>query len=848
MLTLILPQELRTGSLELILLAFCNFENEKNEQKIQHEYGIRGDLNLEVNLVASEAFSKVFDSQQTREIIQQIGIIDVPKENTPMSLDEINYYQSQVLSALVPLLPDESKEEVFSKALSAAFNIQGEYFRSRAFSKLTRAIQFYSNSADFLLQQINTEKLKQEIYQKISKIVAREFRYENLVLIHNFINAYRNSIGDESFLEIEIYSLQRLTEEINDSMKYGVQLSDIIKKNQDLLNQFVNQFANVIEEGNLNKNSYVEDIIRDYLPGLRQNILSTGKEFRELEFSTVIQSLLHTEDGVIQTKDIVSPRLTTIIETLKMENPELLQGTMHSHLSSEFFSVEVLQQIDIEKLNYKVSEFTAKKFCEKNLALIEIFLDDFKASSGNDFFLQEKFLRLKQNLDKSIKETTNGETNFSGAIQQIIEQLINFIDNFIDKVEVYLSEVQRYFDRTIYFLFDLRRTILLTKPLKPLMMHSICSIIVNDIALPCVAEIVEKINEEDPELLQKFSDLHGQIEEKNKLCQLREKFLMMAFAPIFNIEDNCMRVKAWIQFTLAAEKEVSQEKLKEIIKVISDISEESNQFELLTNLLPILPNNLKNKVWKEFFEKVQIIQRQGYHFWSKEIWLSGLELIIQLAPDLRDDLQQEAWRLVDKLVFGIQDREERSYVLSALAPYLPDNLKRQFLYAVLDIQDDPWQVNVLKELAPFLPAEKRQETWKSTLKIALNIKQDEHRLRILSTLVLALPNNLKQEVVSTILVDTLKLDKYCPYLDEVLINIAPILPGRIQQETWRVVLRKASEIGRNDLSRFNALNALAQVLPSEIKQESVAHLLSIGNNKSRERLDALVASALIAPN
>lgn len=118
--------------------------------------------------------------------------------------------------------------------------------------------------ADALLQKLDLDYLT----HKVSEFTIRELGRERLALVEDVLKSLRNSLGDDSLLEVEFNALkQRLDDIRQDFRSNRVSLSKSVDLATDQIKQFIDS-----TEAYLKNNNHCKDIILGRLPYLKQAI------------------------------------------------------------------------------------------------------------------------------------------------------------------------------------------------------------------------------------------------------------------------------------------------------------------------------------------------------------------------------------------------------------------------------------------------------------------------------------------------------------------------------------------------------------------------------------------------
>ncbi|WP_339383309.1 hypothetical protein [Oculatella sp. LEGE 06141] len=100
-----------------------------------------------------------------------------------------------------------------------------------------------------------------------------------------------------------------------------------------------------------------------------------------------------------------------------------------SYIPSETFSVALMQQLEIDALSQKFSEWTIRQFGEEKLILVQDILDALRYSLGDESLLENELAALKRSLNTIVNDFMRGRTSLSSSIDLATQQLVGFIDN-----------------------------------------------------------------------------------------------------------------------------------------------------------------------------------------------------------------------------------------------------------------------------------------------------------------------------------------------------------------------------------------------------------------------------------
>jgi hypothetical protein len=149
-----------------------------------------------------------------------------------------------------------------------------------------------------------------------------------------------------------------------------------------------------------------------YASPLIQSLNQEAKGFLAVFFRSIIQAITHTYFLLTRTRNVFDR-----------------QKSAPSYIPAETFSVALLQKLNIDQLSQRISELTAKKFSEERLFLLQTVLDDLRNSLGDNSFLDHEFKSLQRSLENTIDDFISGRTTLANSVDQVSQQMLQFIDN-----------------------------------------------------------------------------------------------------------------------------------------------------------------------------------------------------------------------------------------------------------------------------------------------------------------------------------------------------------------------------------------------------------------------------------
>lgn len=201
-----------------------------------------------------------------------------------------------------------------------------------------------------LLQQINFEKVS----QRISELTAHSFLEQKLDAVEEVLDSLRNSLGDYSLLQNEFNALKEsLTETLDDLCNRRTTLSQCIQESTQEIVQFIDYTTTLLED-----NNHCKEIVRGRLPYLKQIIM---RRPLDPKISEVLTLLFNQVEGDRASASI-SPRLVSMVNTIRMENPELFQSVRQipDELKQNLLSLAEHAQLRVDQLEDGVRQMEAE--------------------------------------------------------------------------------------------------------------------------------------------------------------------------------------------------------------------------------------------------------------------------------------------------------------------------------------------------------------------------------------------------------------------------------------------------------------------------------------------------------
>jgi hypothetical protein len=219
-----------------------------------------------------------------------------------------------------------------------------------------------------------------------------------------------------------------------------------------------------------------------------------------------------------------------------------------SYIPAETFSVALLQQLNIEKLSQKVSEFTAKRFSQERLFLLQTILDDLRNSLGDNSFLESEFKHLQHGLDEVADDFIRGRTTLAANLEQVSVQLAQFIDN----TETLLQDEHPCKEIVRKRLPYIKQT-LLRQQLEPTVTEVLRLVFEKETRQvtqqsPWLIEVVDYLDQQHPELLKPVADLPQHLQQN--LLSLAEQARIKANSLEGEVRQLELEVANWFNHSM----------------------------------------------------------------------------------------------------------------------------------------------------------------------------------------------------------------------------------------------------------------------------------------------------------
>jgi hypothetical protein len=183
-----------------------------------------------------------------------------------------------------------------------------------------------------------------------------------------------------------------------------------------------------------------------------------------------------------------------------------------SYIPSDTFSAALLQKINLEELSHHIGELAARKFAKEKLTLLKNILNDLRNSLGDHSLLENELHTLQHSLEEILEDLVGGRNTLSGCIDELSEQLLQFVSN----TEALLSD-NHHCEEIIRKRLPYVKQMIARKQLEPTVSEVLRLIFADDrhhtVKLsPWLIEIVRQLNKENPELLQKVTNIPEQLQ------------------------------------------------------------------------------------------------------------------------------------------------------------------------------------------------------------------------------------------------------------------------------------------------------------------------------------------------
>jgi len=181
-----------------------------------------------------------------------------------------------------------------------------------------------------------------------------------------------------------------------------------------------------------------------------------------------------------------------------------------SYIPSKTFADALLQQLDVESLTQKISDYTMRRLGEEKLSLVEDILKSLRNSVGDDSLLEAEFEGLRQRLRNIRDDFRSNRISLSRSMDLATEQ----IRLFIDSTEAYLKNNHHCQDIILGRLPYLKQAVQMKK-LEPTIGEVMALILGNRGDLPAeledaVIQVRSRVSQLPPHLRQNLSILANQ--------------------------------------------------------------------------------------------------------------------------------------------------------------------------------------------------------------------------------------------------------------------------------------------------------------------------------------------------
>ncbi|RMF68108.1 MAG: hypothetical protein D6742_05955, partial [Cyanobacteria bacterium J069] len=186
-----------------------------------------------------------------------------------------------------------------------------------------------------------------------------------------------------------------------------------------------------------------------------------------------------------------------------------------SYIPSKTFSDALLQQLDVESLTQKISDYTMRRLGEEKLALVEEILKALRNSLGDDALLEIEFEDLRQRLRNIRDDFRSNRISLSKSMDLATEQ----IRQFIDSTEAYLQNNNHCKDIIVRRLPYLKHAVEMKK-LEPTIGEVMALILSNRGDLPpeleeAVVQVRSRMTQLPPQLKQNLMILANQAQMRS---------------------------------------------------------------------------------------------------------------------------------------------------------------------------------------------------------------------------------------------------------------------------------------------------------------------------------------------
>lgn len=298
---------------------------------------------------------------------------------------------------------------------------------------------------------------------------------------------------------------------------------------------------------------------------------------------------------------------------------------------------------------------------------------------------------------------------------------------------------------------------------------------------------------------------------------------------------NCDEIKAKIMLGLSLRFQDSknQDLVWEALRVARSIEPKRTRTMVLLDIALASRDPLKAEVLNEVIATAMTI----HDIWIHDEYLALSLINYSTKGAINDSLQS---------VRKIKDNKRKAEIIPKLAPFFPEDEKRQLIEEALlnarGIRDDDFRIIALCKISPYLSDTLRTIVFREAIDM-LKVIRDEYQINdVLTDIIPSVPNHLMAEIM--IIISQMSNEQYLgaslsfliPFLPDNLLELALDKAKKITNEAIRAeVLRMmASNVPKHLIGEYLGLLRSIEVVPQ--KAELLIHFAQYSTGSSRKLL------------
>lgn len=267
-----------------------------------------------------------------------------------------------------------------------------------------------------------------------------------------------------------------------------------------------------------------------------------------------------------------------------------------------------------------------------------------------------------------------------------------------------------------------------------------------------------------------------------------------------DINNEIWRFEAFVGFLSDASEDFQRSILNETLATAQQVDDPERRIQCLSELVAILPNDLKFVIIDEILVTVPHISDER----RRAIILANLAI----------EIPASIGREVLSLSIGIEDEDDKAYVLRKITPNLTTELKSEAINALLKINDEVARCRSICNLVEYLPLPIVQEAIRK-LPGFISKYYDESDHEVLESLCVHLPGEMIEDLFTTYA----EIDQSRNQA-QFLRVFAVRLPDHL-----RIQAIDLSHQITDSVDQIEALSGIARYLSEELKHEIMADIL-----------------------